>query len=81
MVRVKNPQDFWAGLLFLVIGLLAVYFGRNYAFGAATKMGPGYLPTVLSWMMAGLGAFLRKSKAASGVRRSSSSRPSSFSVC
>ena len=58
MVRVKNPQDFWAGLLFLVIGLLAVYFGRNYAFGAATKMGPGYLPTVLSWMMAGLGAFL-----------------------
>jgi hypothetical protein len=58
MVRVKNPQDFWAGILFLVVGLLAVYFGRNYAFGAATKMGPGYLPTVLAWIMAGLGAFL-----------------------
>ena len=24
MVRVKNPQDFWAGLLFLVVGLLAI---------------------------------------------------------
>ena len=58
MVRVKNPQDFWAGLLFLVVGLIAIYLGRNYTFGAATKMGPGYLPTVLSWMMAGLGAFL-----------------------
>ena len=58
MVRVKNPQDFWAGLLFLVVGLLAVYLGRNYSFGTATKMGPGYLPTVLSWMLAGLGAFL-----------------------
>lgn len=58
MVRVKNPQDFWAGLLFLLIGLFAVYFGRNYSFGTATKMGPGYLPTVLSWGMAGLGAFL-----------------------
>jgi putative tricarboxylic transport membrane protein len=58
MVRVKNPQDFWAGLLFLVVGLAAVYFGRNYSFGTATKMGPGYLPTVLSWMMAGIGAFL-----------------------
>jgi hypothetical protein len=58
MVRVKNPQDFWAGLLFLVIGLLAVYFGRNYTFGSATKMGPGYLPTVLAWMMAAMGAFL-----------------------
>jgi len=58
MVRVKSPQDFWAGLLFLAIGLLAVYFGRNYTFGTATKMGPGYLPTVLAWMMAGMGAFL-----------------------
>lgn len=58
MVRVKNPQDFWAGLLFLIVGLAAVYFGRNYSFGTATKMGPGYLPTVLSWIMAGIGAFL-----------------------
>jgi hypothetical protein len=58
MVRVKNPQDFWAGLLFLVVGLAAVYFGRNYSFGTATKMGPGYLPTVLSWTMAGIGTFL-----------------------
>jgi len=58
MVRVKNPQDFWAGLLFLAIGLFAVWYGRNYTFGSATKMGPGYLPTVLSWMMAGIGAFL-----------------------
>ena len=58
MVRVKNPQDFWAGLLFLVVGLLAVYLGRNYSFGTATKMGPGYLPTVLAWMLAGFGAFL-----------------------
>lgn len=58
MLRVKNPQDFWAGLLFLVVGLLAVYLGRNYNFGTATKMGPGYLPTVLSWIMAGIGAFL-----------------------
>ena len=58
MVRVKNPQDFWAGLLFLAVGLLAVYLGRNYNFGTATKMGPGYLPTVLSWIMAGIGAFL-----------------------
>ena len=58
MLRVKNPQDFWAGLLFLAVGLLAVYLGRNYNFGTATKMGPGYLPTVLSWIMAGIGAFL-----------------------
>jgi hypothetical protein len=58
MIRVKNPQDFWSGLLFFVVGLAAVWFGRGYNFGTATKMGPGYLPTVLSWGLAGLGAFL-----------------------
>ena len=58
MSRVKNPQDFWAGLLFLVIGVGAAYLGRNYTFGTATKMGPGYLPTVLSWGLAGIGIIL-----------------------
>ena len=58
MIRVKNAQDFWAGILFLIVGFLALWFGRPYAFGTATKMGPGYLPTVLSWMLVLLGLFL-----------------------
>jgi hypothetical protein len=58
MIRVKHPQDFWAGLLFFVVGCAAAWVARNYAFGAATRMGPGYLPSVLSWMLIGLGAFL-----------------------
>ncbi|MGZ3408735.1 MAG: tripartite tricarboxylate transporter TctB family protein [Xanthobacteraceae bacterium] len=58
MTRIKNPQDFWSGLLFLAVGIFAAWFGRVYTFGTATKMGPGYLPTVLSWGLAGLGAFL-----------------------
>jgi hypothetical protein len=58
MIRIKNPQDFWAGLLFLIVGCLALWFGRNYTFGTATKMGPGYMPTVLSWALVLIGAFL-----------------------
>jgi putative tricarboxylic transport membrane protein len=58
MTRIKNPQDFWAGVLFLAVGVFAAWYGRAYTFGTATKMGPGYLPEVLSWGMAGLGAFL-----------------------
>src|SRR5262245_12582482 len=58
MIRVRNPQDFWAGLLFLAVGCLALWFGRNYRFGTATRMGPGYLPTVLSWGLVLIGAFL-----------------------
>ncbi len=44
MTRVKNPQDFWAGLLFLVVGIGAGLDRPGvYTFGTATKMGPGYL--------------------------------------
>jgi hypothetical protein len=58
MIRVKNPQDFWAGVLFFVVGCFAAWYARRYNFGSATKMGPGYLPAVLSWGLAGLGLLL-----------------------
>src|SRR5262249_36783122 len=58
MIRFKDPQDFWAGLLFLSIGGLALWFGRTYAFGTVTRMGPGFLPTVLSWALVLIGGFL-----------------------
>ena len=44
--------------MFLAVGCLALWFGRTYAFGTATRMGPGYMPTVLSWGLVLIGAFL-----------------------
>jgi len=58
MIRVKSQQDFWAGLLFVVIGCLALWFGRNFLVGSLLRMGPGYMPRVLSLAMIGIGAFL-----------------------
>jgi hypothetical protein len=58
MIRVKNPQDFWAGILFVVFGGAALWIGRVYAFGTLSKMGPGYLPTVLCWALLGIGGVL-----------------------
>jgi hypothetical protein len=58
MMRVKSPQDFWAGLLFICFGTLALYLGRNYAFGTVTRMGPGFLPTSLAWILLGLGVII-----------------------
>jgi hypothetical protein len=58
MIRVKHPQDFWAGILFLIFGGIAAWMVRAYNFGSATRMGPGYLPAVLAWGLIGLGAFL-----------------------
>jgi putative tricarboxylic transport membrane protein len=58
MIRVKSPQDFWAGVLFAAFGGAALWIGRGYAFGTLTKMGPGYLPTALSVALLAIGAVL-----------------------
>jgi hypothetical protein len=58
MFRVKSPQDFGAGILFLTIGIAGLYFGRDLAFGTAAKMGPGYFPALLSGIIAVIGAIV-----------------------
>jgi Tripartite tricarboxylate transporter TctB family len=58
MVRVKSPQDFWAGILFILSGCAALWIGRDYAVGTLTRMGPGYLPAVLSCALVAIGAIL-----------------------
>ena len=57
-MRFNNLQDVLAGLLFVAFGAAALYFGQTYAIGSATRMGPGYLPNVLGWMLVGLGLFV-----------------------
>ena len=43
----RNNKDFLAGLLFILIGGLAVVIARDYPMGSAMRMGPGYFPTIL----------------------------------
>ena len=52
----RNPKDFWAGVIYVAIGLSAIVIARNYGIGAALKMGPGYFPTVLGGLLALIGA-------------------------
>ena len=54
----KNLQDFLAGLLFVVFGAAALWFGKSYAIGVATRMGPGFMPTLLGWALVGVGTFI-----------------------
>jgi putative tricarboxylic transport membrane protein len=46
-IKIRNASDFYAGLLFLCFGLVAVVTARNYPMGTSRHMGPGYFPTVL----------------------------------
>jgi len=57
-MRFRNPQDFFAGLLFVAFGAAALWFGKSFAIGSATRMGPGYLPTLLGWGLIGLGVLI-----------------------
>ena len=56
MLRVKSPRDLGAAVLFLTIGIAGIYFGRDLTFGSAARMGPGYFPTILSCVIALIGA-------------------------
>ena len=57
-LTIKNPQDFWCGLLFLGLGALAIYLSRDYVMGSALQMGPGYFPTWLGGILMGFGVLI-----------------------
>jgi hypothetical protein len=53
----KN-RDFWAGLFLIAIGAAAIFLARNYAFGTALRMGPGYFPIVLGALLVLFGIYI-----------------------
>jgi hypothetical protein len=61
----QNNRDFWAGLLFFVIGSMAVFIARDYPFGRLLRMGSGYFPTVLGGILILFGIYIM----AKGLRR------------
>ncbi len=57
-MKIKNQEDFWAGLMFTTFGIVAMVISTDYPFGTASRMGPGYFPTVLGGIMLVLGAIV-----------------------
>lgn len=55
MIRIRDPQDLGAAVVFALIGLGGIYFGRDLSYGTASQMGPGYFPAILSWLILALG--------------------------
>jgi hypothetical protein len=44
--------------VFVLIGAGGILFGQDLAFGSAARMGPGYFPTLLSWLIIAIGLVL-----------------------
>jgi len=54
-MRIRNHRDFGAGILFLALGILFVFFSQDYRLGSLSRLGPGFFPTVLGALLALLG--------------------------
>lgn len=52
---IKNPKDFGAGILYLAFGAVGYWIAIDYGFGRASRMGPGYFPSVLSALLMAFG--------------------------
>ena len=53
-----DSKDFWGGAMLIVTGVVAVVMARNYTFGTALRMGPGYFPSVLGGLLILFGLYL-----------------------
>ena len=57
-MRIKSQKDFFAGLMFLAIGIAFAWGATNYTIGEGARMGPGYFPLLLGVLLAAVGLFV-----------------------
>lgn len=64
--KIRNPRDFWSGIIFFVVGAAFAIIAKGdpfgvfpgYPIGTASRMGPGYFPLVLACILAALGLII-----------------------
>ena len=54
----RTNKDLWAGLMYIGTGALGMWIARDYPFGSALRMGPGYFPSVLGGIMVLMGIYV-----------------------
>jgi hypothetical protein len=69
--RVLARKDVLAGLLFIAVAALGLWLSRDYPIGTALRMGTGYVPRLLCWLLLGLGAIIL----VQGLREAQDARP------
>jgi hypothetical protein len=52
---IKGAKDFWAGILFMAFGAVALVMGQGYSLGTVSRMGPGYFPRMLGILLVVVG--------------------------
>ncbi len=54
-MKIHNKRNLYASLLFIAIGAVFATYSQDYPLGNANRMGPGYFPTLLSFILLVLG--------------------------
>jgi uncharacterized membrane protein len=58
MPGILASKDFWSGVMLIAIGVAAVLIAKDYPFGTALRMGPGYFPIMLGAILVLFGLYL-----------------------
>jgi len=69
--RMLARKNVLAGLLFIAVAALGLWLSRDYPIGTALRMGTGYVPRLLCWLLLGLGAIVL----VQGLREAQDARP------
>ena len=57
-MRIKSQKDFFAGLLYMVIGIAFAWGATTYNIGDGARMDPGYFPLLLGVILAIIGGIV-----------------------
>ena len=55
-MNIKSQKDFFAGLMFMGVGVAFAWGATTYNVGTGARMGPGYFPLMLGILLALIGA-------------------------
>ena len=57
-MKIKSQKDFFSGLMFTVVGVAFAWGASTYNVGTGARMGPGYFPMMLGFVLAALGGLI-----------------------
>ena len=57
-MKPRDRLDLTGGSLMVAVGLFAALYARQYEFGTLARMGPGFFPQVLGWVLVVLGVLI-----------------------
>jgi hypothetical protein len=57
-LRMATRHNVASGLMFIMVGGIGLWVSRNYPIGTAVRMGTGYVPRLMCWILLALGALV-----------------------